>query len=121
MNYIEKAEKESFLESGTIRPDLFNQEVLSQLGLDSLDHIIGQRIGPWVIKELLGEGGMGAVYLAAREDGQSEQKVAVKFLRSGLDSLYLREQFNQEKVILSRLEHPNITRLLDGRDRKSVV
>lgn len=114
LTYIEKAEKESFLESGTIRPDLFNQEVLSQLGLDSLDHIIGQRIGPWVIKELLGEGGMGAVYLAEREDGQFEQKVAVKFLRSGFYSLYLRERFNQEKVILSRLEHPNITRLLDG-------
>src|SRR5690625_5711674 len=57
---------------------------------------------------------MSAVYLAEREDGQFEQKVAVKFLRSGFYSLYLRERFNQEKVILSRLEHPNITRLLDG-------
>src|SRR5690625_502722 len=94
--YIEKAEKESFLESGTFRPDLFNQEVLSQLGLDSLDHITGHRIGPWVIKELLGEGGMRAVYLAEREDGQFEQKVAVKVLRSRFYCLYLRERFNQE-------------------------
>src|SRR5690625_7252002 len=54
LTYIEKAEKESFLETGTMRPDLYNQEVLAKLGLDSLDDRIGQRIGTRGVKAQLG-------------------------------------------------------------------
>lgn len=111
---IEKAEADSFLESSLISSNTFSTEVLSQLNDSNHEFIKGKRIGPYEIKRLLGEGGMGAVYLAERVDGQFEQKVAIKFLRGGFYSLYLRERFSQEKVILSKLEHPNITRLLDG-------
>lgn len=115
LSFIEKAEEDSFLEPNSIHSDTFSSEVLSQLShADSLEQIKGKQIGPYVIKSLLGEGGMGVVYLAEREDGQFEQKVAIKFLKGGFYSLYLLERFEQEKIILSRLEHPNITRLLDG-------
>jgi len=112
---IERAEEDQFLESDLISSDTFTSEISSILNRDDeLKHIIGKKIGPYEIKRLLGEGGMGAVYLANRVDGQFEQTVAFKFLRSGFYSLYLRERFNREKKILSRLNHPNIAGLLDG-------
>jgi tetratricopeptide (TPR) repeat protein len=73
-----------------------------------------QRIGPYRIEEKLGEGGMGAVYLAVRDDDQYRKKVAVKLIRRGLDAPWLIERFRHERQILASLEHPHIARLLDG-------
>jgi len=115
LSFIEKAEDDQFLETDLISSDTFTDEISSILNRDDeLKHIIGKKIGPYEIKELVGEGGMGAVYRAERVDGEFEQTVAIKFLRSGFYSMYLRERFNREKKILSRLNHPNITGLLDG-------
>lgn len=73
-----------------------------------------QRIGPYRIEQKLGEGGMGAVYLAVRDDDQYRKKVAVKLIRRGLDAPWLIERFRHERQILASLEHPHIARLLDG-------
>ncbi|HEY4144747.1 protein kinase domain-containing protein [Pinirhizobacter sp.] len=63
----------------------------------------------------LGEGGMGVVYLASRNDGGFVQQVALKFLNAAAeDSPALLERFAQERHLLARLEHPGIARLLDG-------
>jgi serine/threonine protein kinase len=72
------------------------------------------RIGPYEIDRLLGRGGMGAVYLAHRADGEFSQKVAVKIIGLPFELDVLRERFRQERQILAGLNHPNITRLLDG-------
>lgn len=115
LSFIEKAEDDRFLEADLISSDTFTSEISSILNRDDeLKYIIGKKIGPYQIKELIGEGGMGAVYRAERVDGQFDQTVAIKFLRNGFYSLHLRERFNREKKILSRLNHPNITGLLDG-------
>jgi tRNA A-37 threonylcarbamoyl transferase component Bud32/tetratricopeptide (TPR) repeat protein len=74
----------------------------------------GMRCGPYRLGELLGRGGMGAVYLAERVDGEIAQRVAVKLLRSGADTRDLRERFLAERQILATLSHPNIARLLDA-------
>ena len=74
----------------------------------------GQRLGPYRILGLLGEGGMGAVYEAIRDDDQFRKKVAIKVLRVGTRSELLLRRFRQERQILAELEHPNIARLLDG-------
>src|SRR5262249_50656686 len=63
---------------------------------------------------LLGRGGMGAVWLADRTDGEVRQQVAIKILRSDLESHRIRERFLQERQILAGLVHPNIARLLDA-------
>lgn len=63
---------------------------------------------------LLGTGGMGAVYLAERADGQFEQTVAVKVIAPHAAGEAFRERFLSERQILAGLSHPNITRLLDG-------
>ncbi len=72
-------------------------------------------IGPWRLISEAGHGGMGAVYLAERVDGQFEQRVALKLVRNplALDDHLLR-RFREERRILAGLEHPNIARLLDG-------
>ncbi|HEY0458383.1 MAG TPA: serine/threonine-protein kinase [Pyrinomonadaceae bacterium] len=75
--------------------------------------LIGQRIGIYEIREELGLGGMGAVYLAARIDGKFEQKVALKLLKREFNVEKLRRNFRRESEIQSKLNHPNIARLLD--------
>ena len=77
-------------------------------------HLIGSRIGPYRVEQLLGEGGMGEVYLAQRDDGQYNQKVALKLVRPGYRSAELFRRFRMERQVLARLSHPNITQLLDG-------
>ncbi len=74
---------------------------------------LGSRIGPYRIRQLLGRGGMGNVYLAEREEG-FEQRVALKLVQSGFETRETMRRFHRERQILARLEHPNISRLLDG-------
>lgn len=73
-----------------------------------------RRIGPYLLDRLLGRGGMGAVYLAHRADGQFEQQVAIKLIDLPLATDTFRERFRQERQILAELQHPYIARLLDG-------
>jgi tetratricopeptide (TPR) repeat protein len=73
-----------------------------------------KQIGPFVLDRLLGRGGMGAVYLAHRADGQFEQKVAIKLIDLPLATDVFRERFRQERQILAGLQHPFIARLLHG-------
>jgi len=73
-----------------------------------------RQIGPYLLDHLLGRGGMGAVYLAHRADGQFEQQVAIKLIDLPLATSLFRERFRQERQILAGLRHPYIARLLDG-------
>ncbi len=72
----------------------------------------GQCIGPYRILRLLGEGGMGVVYLAARED--LARHVAIKVLRDAGLSPARRALFTAEQRTLAQLSHPSITRLYDA-------
>ncbi len=74
---------------------------------------VPDRIGPWRLVGLIGEGGMGTVHFAERADGQFEQQVALKLLRHDLDAT-AQERFLAERQILAELQHPNIAHLLDG-------
>lgn len=72
------------------------------------------RIGPYRLVRELGRGGMGAVWLAERDDGQFQQQVALKLIRLGMDSEHVQRQFRRERALLARLQHPNIAQLIDG-------
>ena len=76
----------------------------------------GARIGPYRILRELGRGGMGAVYLAERDDEHYHQQVAIKLIKPGLGGDAIRKRFRNEMQILADLSHPNIARLLDGGD-----
>jgi tetratricopeptide (TPR) repeat protein len=72
-----------------------------------------EQVGAFRLVRRIGMGGMGGVWLAERNDGLYDQKVAVKFIRPGLVNL-AGAAFRAERQILARLEHPNIARLIDG-------
>ncbi len=75
---------------------------------------LGRRIGPYRVREILGQGGMGTVFLAERADGQFEERVALKLLRCCTTSDELLRRFQQERQILARLRHSTIAGLLHG-------
>jgi len=74
----------------------------------------GTTIGAYRLLRLLGSGGMGAVWLADRQDGQFSKQVALKLLHAGMADSDLRARFLQERQILASLQHPNIAALFDG-------
>ncbi|NNF07368.1 MAG: serine/threonine protein kinase [Candidatus Eisenbacteria bacterium] len=75
---------------------------------------VGTALGPYRIAKLIGEGGMGAVYLAERDDDAFHKRVAIKVVRGGLDSPKIVQRFMAERRILATLDHPNIASVLDG-------
>jgi serine/threonine protein kinase/tetratricopeptide (TPR) repeat protein len=84
------------------------------LAADSERDLVGTMLGPYRVTELLGSGGMGVVYAAARDDEMFQQQVAIKVVKRGMDTRYLLKRFNRERRILAGLEHPNIARMIDG-------
>ncbi len=87
------------------------QELLEAADLISVTEV-PERIGPWRIVRPLGQGGMGAVFLGERADGQFEQRAAIKLIQGGSPGLVRR--FLEERRILAMLEHPGIARLIEG-------
>ena len=76
--------------------------------------LVGRRLGSYVVLERLGQGGMGAVYAAARADDAYQRRVALKTLWRGADSAVLAQRFRSERQILAALQHPHIAQLIDG-------
>ncbi|HEX6895360.1 MAG TPA: serine/threonine-protein kinase, partial [Bryobacteraceae bacterium] len=89
---------------------------IAQQSLNRLDSYA--QCGPYRLSRVLGRGGMGAVYLAERADGELAQHVAVKLLRPGSDDDQSRRRFLAERQILATLSHPNIARLIDAGHRE---
>jgi serine/threonine protein kinase/TolB-like protein/Flp pilus assembly protein TadD len=106
-------EAEKLLARDTTAFEEFAEFTARRLRHDERDRI-GERIGAYAIVRELGRGGMGAVYLAERADGQFEKRVAIKILKRGTDTDEVLRRFRIERQILANLEHPNITRLLDA-------
>ncbi len=76
--------------------------------------LVGTRIGAFRLLREIGRGGMAAVFLAERDEGDVRQRVAVKLLRRGLYSEIEQRLFLRERQLLASLEHPNIARLIDA-------
>ncbi len=71
-------------------------------------------IGPYKIIRPLGQGGMGQVFLAQKEDASIGTPLALKLVKAGLDSDAILHRFEMEQQILAQLIHPNIARLMDA-------
>jgi len=128
------AERKTFVEVACGDDEALIVEVLAMLDQDASGHslldrniadiahetlaksapasLILKQVGPYRITRLLGEGGMGVVYLAERSDLGSE--VAVKVLRDAWLSPARRERFATEQRTLAQLNHPSIARLYDA-------
>jgi len=78
------------------------------------DPMTGAMLGSYRIEREIGRGGMGAVYEASRADGEFDLKVAIKIVKRGIDTDFVLRRFRNERQILAALDHPFITRLIDG-------
>ena len=82
------------------------------LDFGTLPSLVEREIGPYKLLRLLGEGGMGVVYLAERTDIGGQ--VAIKLLRDAWFSPMRRERFRMEQLTLAQLNHPSIARIYDS-------
>jgi len=105
-----------------VRALLDEHRVLAQEGfleqgagaLPSAQGVAGQTIERYTLIEQVGRGGMGSVWLAERNDGRFERRVAVKFLNIALVGRAGEERFKREGSILGRLSHSHIAELVDA-------
>jgi tRNA A-37 threonylcarbamoyl transferase component Bud32 len=117
---VERGRRDAFVDQVCGEDADLRQEVLALLQADDSDAPFldldraPERLGAWRIVKEIGRGGMGTVYLAERADGQFEQRAAIKVIKRGMDTDAVLRRFYAERQILARLQHPNITRLLDG-------
>ena len=100
--------------AGDYFADLADRAGVPTLDESEPDSLQGRRVGKYRLVQLIGRGGMGAVYLAERDDQQFEMQTALKILPVGLESEEARMRFLSERQILARLRHPSIAQLLDG-------
>ena len=78
----------------------------------SAAELVGQAIGPYKLLQKIGEGGMGVVYMA-QQNHPVERRVALKIIRTGMDTAQVIARFEHERQALALMDHPNITRVLD--------
>jgi tetratricopeptide (TPR) repeat protein len=76
--------------------------------------LAGQQLGAYRLESVLGQGGMGTVWLAHRSDGRYEGRVAVKLLNAALIGQPTEQRFVREGSVLAKLRHPNIANLIDA-------
>src|SRR5205085_7735545 len=92
------------------KPHEVENQFIATLGPGSM---VGEHIGPWLLVEEIGQGGMGTVYRAVRNE-EFHREAAIKIVSRGMDTELLLRRFRTERQILANLEHPYIARLLDG-------
>ncbi|MBS1793470.1 MAG: serine/threonine protein kinase [Acidobacteria bacterium] len=113
-----RAEVVALLDSADEAEDFIETPALTRVSrlvtAEKTPSFLGRQIGAYRIEKELGKGGMGAVYLASRADREFDKKVAIKLIKRGFDTDEIIERFRHERQILAALEHPNITRLIDG-------
>ena len=69
--------------------------------------------GRYMLQQKIGEGGMGEVWVAKQTE-PVKRKVALKLIKTGMDSRAVLARFEQERQALAMMDHPNIARVLDG-------
>jgi tetratricopeptide (TPR) repeat protein len=112
---VVRAEVESLLRADSVG----DADVVSAIGLEAKvllrdSQILGSRLGDYRVIREIGQGGMGAVYLAERDDQHYRKQVAIKVVKRGMDTAEVLGRFRSERQILANLDHPYIARLIDG-------
>src|SRR5690349_4538332 len=107
-------EAEALLSADTASLEQFAEWATVHLREEDLPDRAGERLGAYRIIKEIGRGGMGAVYLAERADGEFERQVAVKVLKRGTDTDEVLRRFRAERQILAKLNHSCITQLFDA-------
>ncbi len=94
----------TFLETTPVGAVTFDQPVNDKPGV---------QIGPYKLREQIGEGGFGVVFVAEQLE-PVRRKVALKVIKPGMDSKQVIARFEAERQALALMEHPNVARVLDA-------
>ena len=108
---LDRPRRAAFVEQACSGDEELLRDVETLLRADSDSPILDldrapARIGAYRIVRELGRGGMGAVYLGERDDGQFEQRAAIKVIKRGMDTDAVLRRFFAERRILARLDIP---------------
>ena len=98
---------------GLLQAHVDHDELLDRTAKHQSTICPGQVIGPYKIREEIGDGGMGVVYVAEQEK-PLRRKVALKVIKPGMDSKAVLARFDAERNALALMNHPNIARVLDA-------
>src|SRR5262245_51968698 len=101
----------SFLEQPA--SDLAATGALPNPAQQACGEVAGDMIGLYKLIELIGEGGMGTVWMAEQKE-PIQRRVAVKVIKAGMDSKQVLARFDAERQALALMDHPNIARVLDA-------
>jgi serine/threonine-protein kinase len=103
-------------DAGADAHDFMAEDALSQLATAEVEASKwnGVRLGPWVLREPLGVGGMGQVWLATRGDNLYSGRAAVKLMHMAHANADANVRFAREGEFLARLAHPRIAQLYDA-------
>lgn len=114
--FLESVQKADlfFNKNSLLKQKLEEEAATEQFLAEKQREMVGETIGAYTLTEQLGEGGMGAVYLGKRNDGQFDHSVAIKLIRNGVNRSEIHNRFIRERQILAGLNHENIARLYDG-------
>lgn len=100
LNEHRELNKEGFLERSALPRDMGSS-------------LAGQTVGAYKLISPIGQGGMGTVWLAERNDGRFQRRVAIKFLNFAVAETGA-ERFKREGQIVGRLVHPHIAQMIDA-------
>jgi serine/threonine protein kinase len=82
----------------------------SRASSPTVDTVIAER---YRLVQRIGEGGMGEVWVAKQTE-PVKRRVALKLIKTGMDSRAVLQRFEQERQALALMDHPNIAKVLDG-------
>lgn len=91
----------------------YDEETLDETFVPGSGKHRSRFVGNYKILQKIAEGGMGAVYMAEQEE-PIRRRVALKIIRSGLDTGQIIARFEAERQALAMMDHPNIARILDA-------
>src|SRR3989475_1355327 len=83
------------------------------MGMIEVTEKPGDRIGHYKLREKIGEGGCGVVYVAEQEE-PVRRRVALKVIKLGMDTKSVIARFEAERQALAMMDHPNIAKVFDG-------
>jgi eukaryotic-like serine/threonine-protein kinase len=89
------------------------RDLFATLDVPPITEKPGSMIGPYKLKEQIGEGGFGLVFVAEQQE-PVKRKVAIKVIKPGKDTREVMARFVAERQALALMDHPNIARVLDA-------